>query len=160
MKYTLLLLAVFTLALASCEVGDMEVKKLNRGDGTWSIESIHYENYDSLGQHVVSDSTQSNVGEFVFFKTHTLDALFNYYLVVANMNHPDGSVIAHPGYIFYDGNRVSMKEDGDVNHNFPDQFEGVWTVTENKRRHQEWTIYSTNSSGNLVQKITLVLKRK
>ena len=160
MKYTLLLLAAFSFALVSCDKGDMEIKKLNRGDGTWTIASIHYENYDSLGQHVVSDSTQSDIGEFVIFKTPTLDALFDYYLIVANMNHPDGSITAHPGYIYYDGNRVHMQEDGDAHHNFPDQFEGVWTITKNKRREQEWTIYSSAPNGNLAQKITLVLKKK
>lgn len=152
--------ALFLFVFSSCEVGDMEIKKLNRGEGIWEITGMQYQNYDSLGQNVVTDSTISDIGELVFFKSQTIDALFNYYLVVANMKDANGNITGHPGYIFFDGNRVSMKEDGDPNHSFPDGLEGIWTVTDSGRKKQEWTMYLLAPNGNLAQKVTIKLKKK
>lgn len=160
-KTAYLLFAALLVAFVSCDKGDMEIKKLNRGEGIWEITSMRYETYDSLGQHVVSTNTVSAPGELVFFKTASLDALFDYYLVVANMKDPaTGNISAYPGQIYYDGNRVSMEEDSDPYHSFPNELEGVWTITDDGRKKQEWTSYALGTNGELTQKTTIYLKKK
>ncbi|HTL82798.1 MAG TPA: hypothetical protein VL651_13890 [Bacteroidia bacterium] len=148
------------LFFISCEKADQEIKKLNRHDGKWKIESIHYENYDSLGLRVVSDSTQHDIGEFVFFKSPTIDALWSGYLVTAMLPDGQGGTNAFPGLIYFDANRVYMQEDSDSNHSFPDQFEGLWTVTVDKRNKQEWTVFKMSANNYLAQKETLTITKE
>jgi hypothetical protein len=143
--FNYLIAALCFVSVVSCEKADQEIKRLNRKDGKWKIESIHYEYYDSTGTNVVSDSTQNDVGEFVFFKSPTLDALWSGYLVTVMLPDGLGGTSAFVGIIYFDGDRVYIQEDSDAGHSFPDQYEGLWNVTENKRNKQVWTVFGMNN---------------
>lgn len=151
--------AAFFAFCASCDVGDIEIKKLNRGKGTWQIAGLRYQHYDSTGANVVADSTRDNPGELVFFKTTTLNALYDYYLVVANMYQPSGDIISNPGEVFYDSNRASLAEGAGPAYDFPDELEGVWTVEDDGRKKQVWTIYQLRGNSTLQTKITMTLEK-
>lgn len=135
----------------------MKVKKLNHGDGTWTIESLHYEYYDAAGHSVVSDSTVSDLGELIFFKTTTLNALWDYHLVVANMKNASGDNSAYRGEVFFDTDRADFQQtvDGDA---FP--FLGLWSVNKSSRRIQEWSSFGLRADGTLGSKVTISLKKK
>ena len=150
----------FGMIISSCEPGDQEIKKLNRNDGIWTITDMHYEYFDSVGVNVASDSTVSDVGELVFFTSQSADALYSGYTVVANMNQSNGTVLAVPGYIFYDSKRVYM-QDSNASGTFPTEFQGVWTVDENKRNKQSWTQYYMDpNTGYLSARTTIHLTKK
>ncbi len=147
------------LLLASCDTGDIEIKKLNRGEGIWQIASIRYQHYDSAGANVVADSTRNAPGELVFFRTTTLNALYDYYLVVANMYQPNGDIISNPGEVFYDGNRANLAEGSGPAYDFPDELEGVWTVEDDGRKKQVWAIYQLRGNSSLQTKISMTLEK-
>jgi hypothetical protein len=151
----LVLLLIAAMLVTSCEKGDMKIKKLNHGDGRWTITSIRYQYYDSLGANVVFDSTASKPGEIVVFTTTTLNGLFNYRLCVANMNESTG-VSVYPCEIFFDESRVHFGStvDGDP----PGALAGLWTVDDSSRRKQEWSTYSLRADGTLALKRTANLK--
>ena len=151
----LLIAAAF---LAGCDKADMKIKKLNHGDGTWTIKSIHYEYYDTIGHAVVSDSTVTEPGEIVFFTTTTLDALFDYHLCVINMKEANGTTGVYPGGVYFDNVRVHFEHNA-TQPNLPAEFEGqLWSVDDSSRRHQVWTHYSLRADGSLVTKLTMTLK--
>ncbi len=149
-----LLLLLTAALIVSCEKPDMKIKKLNHGDGTWTINSIHYQYYDSLGATVVFDSTASNPGELVVFTTTTLNGLFDYRLCVANMNEA-GGVNVYNFEIFFDEARVHFGStvDGDP----PAELAGLWTVDKSNRRKQEWSTYELRNDGSLARKKTIEL---
>lgn len=148
-----ILTAIVTVTFAACDKGDIEIRKLNRGEGIWTIESVYYEEYDSAGANVIGSSTISNPGEFVFFRNTTLNGLFDEHFVVANMTDTSGIVTAYPGGVYYDDNRVKITCD----HSLVD---GVWTVEENGRRKQEWTLFSVRGDGSLETKATMNISKK
>lgn len=155
MRTLAILSAAFIVTLfASCDKGDMEVKKLNRGEGIWVIESVEKSYYDSTGAHVDSTRLYQDVGEFVFFQNTTLNALFDEHFVVVNLNDTSGNILAYPGGVYYDDNRVKIATDGGI------WLDGVWTVVDNGRRKQEWAIYGLQSNGNLGEKWTMKISKK
>jgi hypothetical protein len=159
-KLICILFVGLSVAFASCDKGDIEIKKLNRGSGTWAIESMRYETFDSAGVNVISTSTVENPGELIFFESATLNALFAHHMVVATMFDTSGAVIANPGRVFYDGDRVWFGEDPDASHNFPNELEGIWTVNDDGRKSQEWNMYYVNSTTGLLEtKISMFLKK-
>lgn len=152
-RITFILASFCVFLLVSCDKGDIEIRKLNRGEGIWAIESIRYEQYDSVGVNVVSTTNYSDVGEFVFFQNTTLNGLYDEHLVVVNINDTSGVIMGYPGGVYYDDNRVKIEADGSG-------LSGVWTVVENGRRKQEWALYSANMDGGLATKSTMNLKKK
>lgn len=157
---TLALAAISAITFAACDPGDLGIKRMYHGDGTWTIESLRWQTFDSTGTKTVIDTTQENLGELIFFRSKTTNALFDHYCVVAQMKQADGSFVDNPGEVFFDGVRANMQEDPDGNHNYPDDLEGLWTVTENHRKSQVWTIYANQPNGYLGMKKTLTLKKK
>ncbi|HTF05338.1 MAG TPA: hypothetical protein VK826_15015 [Bacteroidia bacterium] len=152
-KISFILVVISTFILVSCDKGDMEVKKLNRGEGIWSITSMRYETYDSLGVNVVSTTTREDIGEFVFFQNTTLSGLYDEHLVVVNINDTSGVIRAYSGGVYYDDSRVKIDADGSG-------VSGVWTIIDNGRRKQEWALHVTHPSGSLGSKTTLYMKKK
>lgn len=151
---------VAAMSLMSCDKGDVEIKRMTRGEGVWAIETMQYDTYDSAGVNVVSTSTLSDVGELIFFESPTLNALFDHHMVVADINDTSGTVYSSPGDVYYDGDRCYFGEDADPNHNFPDFLEGLWTIEENGRKTQVFTMFSVNTNGTLVGKCTMTLKKQ
>lgn len=155
MKKIVILTALLPLlALVSCDKGDMEIKKMNRGEGTWSIESLRYEYYNANGSDVDSTVTLDNPGELIFFREPTLNALFDEHLVVIDLFDTAGNVTAHPGGAYYDDVRCKISSDSGT------PIDGVWTVVDNGRKKQQWQIVSASSNGGLVERITMNLKKK
>lgn len=152
-RITFILASFFILLFVSCDKGDIEIRKLNRGEGIWAIESLRYEQFDSTGVSVVSTANYSDVGEFVFFQNTTLSGLYDEHLVVVNINDTSGVIMAYPGGVYYDDNRVKIDAGGSG-------LNGVWTVIENGRRKQEWALYTTNADGGLATKSTMHIKKK
>jgi hypothetical protein len=155
-----LLLPLFAILLSAalitgCDKADMKIKKLNHGDGTWSITSIHVEYYDSLGVSVVSDSTISDPGELVFFTTTTLNGLFDYHLCVANMNE-SGNIHTYNFEVYFDEARVHFQPT--VNGDVPNVLEALWTVNDSSRKKQEWSTFGLRNNGTLATKTTVTLK--
>ncbi len=156
-----ILIGILSIVFVSCDKGDVEIKKMTRGSGVWAIESMQYDTYDAAGASVISTTTVDNPGELLFFESPTLNALFSHHMVVATMFDTSGAVIANPGRVFYDGDRVYFGEDPDPGHNFPDILEGIWTIAEDGRKEQEWTMFWMNSSTGLLEtKVTMFMKKK
>jgi hypothetical protein len=145
--------------MTSCDKGDIEIRKMTRGDGIWSIESIKYDTFDVSGTNVVSTYTWSNVGELTFFSSPTTNALYDHHLVVAAIFDTSGAELNNPGDVYYDGDRMHFGEDPDANHNFPDFLEGTWTVLEDKRREKVLTFHEVTLAGVLSVKRTMTLKQ-
>jgi len=149
--FILLFSAVIATTFVSCDKGDLEIKKMNRGDGTWTIESVRTEQYDSVGQSVINSNTVDNAGEFIFFRTGTLNALFDEHLLVVSMVDTSGTAV-YTGGAYYDDNRVKVAATSPL--------DGVWTVDDNGRRKQQWSIYEVGTDGYLDRKMIMVLKKK
>jgi hypothetical protein len=159
--YIITLCAIVTVAFASCDKGDMEVRKLNRGEGIWAIESLTVEEYDSTGANRINSVTGTDLGEFVFFKEGTLNALFDEHFVVVDIFDTSGVVTGHPGGVYYDDNRVKIDADSDPRV-MNDQFSlnGVWTVEENGRKAQTWTMFLLDANATLKWKYILTIRKK
>lgn len=145
--------------LIGCDKADMKIKKLYHGDGIWTIESVHYENYDASGAHVISDSTATNLGELVFFRNTTLNALFDYHFVVANMLDAQGVVHVYTGEAYFDETRVHFGQDSRLSP-FPTLLMALWTINDSSRHKQEWSNYQLRGDGTLAVKTTISLKKK
>jgi hypothetical protein len=157
MKKLLSILFVFSFAafITSCDKADMKIKKLNHGEGTWDIVSIHYEYYDSLGVKVISDSTDTGPGEIVFFTSTTLNGLFDYHLATANMK--EGNYVhVYPCEVYFDEARIHFG--ATVNGAVPDALNALWTVNSSSRRKQEWSTFELRGDGTLAAKRTVTLK--
>lgn len=155
MRTLIILSATILVSLfASCDKGDLEVKKLNRGEGIWVIESVEKAYYDSTGINIDSTRLYENVGEFVFFQNTTLNALFDEHFVCVNLIDNLGNTQSYPGGVYYDDNRVKIATDAGI------WLDGVWTVLDNGRRRQEWAIYALQANGELWQKWTMKIRKK
>jgi hypothetical protein len=152
------LLFAFSL-LIGCDKADIKVKKLYHGDGTWTIESIHYEYYDSTGKNIIHDSTLTDVGEMIFFRTTTLNALWDYHFVVINLPDASGIIHAYTGEVFFDESRVHFGQDANLSP-FPGEFMALWSVNNSNRHKQEWSKYQLRGDGTLDVKTTIALKKK
>lgn len=144
---------VIASVFVSCDKGDMEVKKLSRGEGIWSIETLRTDYYDAAGASVDSTTTAVDLGEFVFFQNTTLNGLYDEHLVVVNIDDTSGVIYAYPGGVYYDDERVKIDAPGSG-------LSGVWTVADNGRNKQEWHLFSVNANGGLSTKYTLNIKKK
>ncbi len=159
-KFIFIFSAIVTTAFVSCDKGDMEIKKLNRGEGTWTIESIVVEEYDSTGINRTGSTTRTDLGEFVFFKETTLSALFDEHFVTILIPDTSGVISGYTGGVYYDDSRVKIDCDpapivgGIVSLN------GVWTVHDNGRRNQTWTMYILDNNATLATKYILEIKKK
>jgi hypothetical protein len=156
-KFAGLFLFVFVATFSSCDPGDMHIKRMYGGDGVWTIESLQWQYYDSLGENVVVDSTHDDYGEMVFYRTKGTNALFDHYCVVVQVKTTNGTFADYPGEVFFDGLRANMQED--PYHGFPDQLKGVWTVLEDHRKSQVWEQFTINSNGYMGSRKTLTLKK-
>ena len=149
--------SIFLFALTSCEKGDVEIKRLTKGDGIWTIESISYDTFDASGSAVVGNYNWNDVGEFVFFSSATANALYAHHLVVVTINDGSGGSSSYPGDVYYDGDRMFFQEDPDPNHSFPDYLEGTWTVTDDGRNKKVLTFYEMNGNALFVKR-TMTIK--
>ncbi len=152
-KLLILIPIVVAMIFFSCDKEDVKIKRLNRGKGIWQIETIEYFTYDSLGAHVVKDTTIAHAGELVVFTTKTLDGLYGYRLMVADMNDASGNFTAtFPGEIYDDGTRVDIR-------NSSPAVSFLWTIDKNENRKQVWSTYSLKPDGSVSEKITMTLKK-
>jgi hypothetical protein len=155
MRTTAILFAVLSaLFFASCEKGDIEVKRLYKGEGIWKIESLERSYYNAAGTGVDSSSTLSDVGEFVFFQNTTLNGLFEEHFMCLNLIDNLGNTQSYPGGVYFDANRVKISTDAGTS------LDGVWTVDDDGRRKQVWSIYGMRPDGTLSEKWTMTLKKK
>lgn len=153
--------AIVALVFVSCDKGDLEIRKLNKGEGIWAIESLTVEEYDSTGVNRINSVTGTDLGEFVFFKEGTLNALFDEHFLVLNRFDTSGVVIGHPGGAYYDDNRVKIDVDPEpyvMNGQY--NLNGVWTVEDNGRRKQTWTMFILDGNATLYRKYILGIKKK
>ncbi|CAN5138881.1 hypothetical protein BH09BAC5_BH09BAC5_08950 [soil metagenome] len=155
--FSILIIAVF---FAGCDKADMKIKKLYRGDGTWTIESFTTEYFNAAGNSVDSTVTDESYGEIAFFKSTTLDALWDYHFAVIYQQDAEGHYHEFPCGVYFDGERAHV-EDNVYPENCPYKFLGLWTVEVNGRRKQEWTQFSLRTSDNsLYAKTTIKMKFK
>lgn len=161
MKKLLLFAApLFLLFSSSCEEGKSAIKRLNRNDGTWTIETLRVDHYDAAGERIVSTDVSENAGELIFFRSATLNELFAHYMVTANLVDSIGTIRVYVGDVYFDHTRVAFAEDSSPNHSWPNELEGVWTVLEDKRNKQEWSLCAADLNGTLITKTTIFLKKK
>lgn len=159
--YIITFCAIIAVVFASCDKGDLEIKKLNRGEGIWSIESLTIEHYDSTGVNRTNSVTGTDLGEFVFFQQTTLNGLFDEHFVVLDLFDTSGVVIGHPGGVYYDDNRVKIDVDpAPFVMNGQASLNGVWTVEDNGRRNQTWTMFLLDGNATLEWKYILEIKKK
>ena len=163
MKKIFSLFSAFLFAamiLVSCDKGDMKIKKLYHGDGTWDVKSMHYEFYDAAGHAVDSEFTTTEPVEIVFFRTQTLDGLFDYHFASINITGSSGAKTQLSCGVFFDNVRANVETNSDVGpapSAFAD-FMGTWTVEESSRHKQTWTKYTLRADGSLFEKVTMEMK--
>jgi hypothetical protein len=159
-KYLHIVVAFFLLALLTgCDNGEIKIKKLNHGDGVWAWENTTYNYYDDVGAAVDCTLTTNDPGELIFFQDNTLNGLYDYYLVVANINDTSGVIEAYTGEVYYDDDRVHFGQDANLNA-FPTELMYSWTVDKGTRHKQEWSRYELRADGSLYSKISINLKKK
>ncbi len=157
MKRFLLPITILAIVLMSCNKEQFHSRRLYIGDGNWEISGIRYQTFNSSGT-VIKDSTVTGLGELVFYKSGSFNALYEYRLAV--WLHTD-SLGTH-GYPFeyvFDGERINIR-----GLNNPLVINGVYASEENKKRKQVWVITTTKSNGlsntTLGSKTTLTLNKK
>ena len=150
----LLLVAV---AFASCNKEDHNAKKLCNHDGVWTIDKVTIQNFDSTGTKTL-DSIITNVGEMVFMKSTSLQALYGYRQAVFLLTDTLGT----HGYFFeyvFDGNRINIQSC-----QAPFAINGTYTSVIDKKNEQQWEIYgagyANTGATSLSGKFILHLKRK
>jgi hypothetical protein len=155
------LCAIIVVAFSSCDKGDMEIKKLNKGEGIWAIESMVIETYDSTGVNRIASMEQTNIGEFVFFQNTTLNALYDEHFVTALIEDTTGVTTGYTGGVYYDDSRVKIDCDPQPPvFNGYTSLNGVWTVEDNGRKKQMWTMYILDNNATLHEKYILEISRK
>ncbi len=148
-----------SLVLVGCDKADVKIKRLYHGDGTWTIESLTTEYFNAAGITVDSTIVDDSYGEIAFFKSTTLDALWDYHFCVIYQKDVVGKYHEYPCGAYFDGVRANI-EDNVYPGNCPPKFLGLWTVTENNRRKQVWTLFSLRGDYTLYSKTTLKMKFK
>jgi hypothetical protein len=127
---------LFAGLFSACEKNDLLADKMSSGDGIWIVEKIQYTNYDTTGA-VISDSTQENVGEFIFFDSPTLNALYDYNACVyMHYGATEADITAYPCEFYTDKIRF------DILDGFP-LISHTYTVVDWGSQKQEW-VYTQN----------------
>ena len=153
---SLLFCAIF---IVGCDKADMKIKKLYHGDGTWTIESYTTEYFNAEGNSVDSSIVNESYGEIAFFKSTTLNALWDYHFAVIYQQDAQGHYHEFPCGVYFDGERANV-ENNVYPENCPAQFLGLWTVVETSRRKQVWTQFGLRADNTLATKNTLKMKFK
>jgi hypothetical protein len=158
--FPLLSALICVIFFTACDKADMKIKKLNHGDGTWTIESYTTEYFNAEGNSVDSTVTDESYGEIAFFKSTTLDALWDYHFSVIYQQDAQGHYHEFPCGVYFDGERAHI-ENNVYPENCPAQFLGLWTVEESSRRKQVWTMFTLRPADNsLAIKTTMRMKFK
>ncbi len=108
--YILILFGASAL-YTSCSKADMKENHLCRGNGKWNITQWQKIQYDSLGK-VIWDSTYTDLGELNFFKTGSLNALYDYRVGVMYLKQMPELERLYRFEYFSDGNRFNIMLDG------------------------------------------------
>lgn len=103
MKYTWIGILAFAALLSSCDKGDQRARDLYRGDGRWSIDRFEVQTFDEFG-NMTGDYLTTDLGEIIFYRTGSIDALYDYYPAMINLTKND------PGYRVW---RIEYYNDGD-----------------------------------------------
>lgn len=157
MKRYFLFIAALTSILIACNKEQFNSRRLYIGEGTWEISGIQYQTFNSSGA-IVHDSTVTGLGELVFMKSGSFNALYDYRLAV--WLHTD--TLGTHGYQFeyvFDGERINIRG---LNNSL--LIDGVYSSEVNKKQKQVWVITTTKSNGvnntSLGSKTTLTLNKK
>jgi hypothetical protein len=153
-------LFLLTLTFTSCDKGDMKIKKLNHGDGTWDVTKFRKEFYNADGSRVDSVYDETAPAEFVFFRTQTLDGLFDYHFLSINVTGSSGAKTQLSCGVFFDNVRANIETNSNIGA-APNEFVifmGTWTVEESSRHKQTWTQYILRPDGSLFEKLTMEMK--
>lgn len=154
--YALLVIAV-VIAFTACERADSLANVMSSGKGIWQIEKIQYTYYDTSGA-VTLDSVSENVGEFVFFDSETLSALFDYNACVYGEYDSTGAVAAsYPCEYFTDKFRFDIRD-------APQYISKTYTVEDWGTNKQTW-VHTTNhpasnTVSDLASEMRVFIKRK
>lgn len=137
---SLLAALILIAAFSACERNDILANKMSSGSGIWVIEKIQYTNYDTSGA-VISDSVSENVGEFVFFDSETLSALYDYNACVFAEYDSTGDVInSYPCEFYTDKFRFDIRD-------APAYISHTYTVEDWGSNKQTW-VYTTNAQND------------
>lgn len=157
MKRYFILITVLASVLIACNKEQFNSRRLYIGEGTWEISGIQYQTFDSTGA-VVQDKTVTEMGELVFMKSGSFNALYDYRLGV--WLHTD-SLGTH-GYPFeyvFDGERINIRG---IYSSLT--IDGVYASEVNKKQKQVWIITTTKANGlkntTLGSKTILTLNKK
>ena len=157
-KLILYNLAIVALLL-SCNKEKMGSRHLNRGDGTWLIETIELTYFDSVG-NVVKDSVITEPGEIVFLSTDwgTAPEFLGMYL---HFDATNGLDSAYNFNYYCDGKRLTIDASTAT---FPIILDGQYTMDKNNRRKQIWSALLYFNDPNFTNRIsvqeTITLKKK
>jgi len=152
-----LLAIAIAIAFTACERADRLANVMSSGKGIWQIEKIQYTYYDTSGA-VTLDSIDENVGEFVFFDSETLSALFDYNACVYGEYDSTGAVAtSYPCEYFTDKFRFDVRD-------APDYISKTYTVEDWGSNKQTW-VYNTNAANDttvsdLASEMRVFIKRK
>lgn len=141
---------------SACQKNDLVADKMSSGKGIWVIEKIQYTAYDSTGA-VDSDSVAENVGEFIFFDSPTLNALYDYNACVyLEYGATEDDVTAYPCEYFTDKKRFDISGDlFSICH--------TYSVVKWGSQKQEWVYTENNNQGQgtaLSLEMRVFIKRK
>lgn len=159
----ILLILFLSAVLLSCNKEQFHARNLYIGEGTWRIESIQYQKFDSTGR-VTLDSAVTNMGELIFFKSESLSALYDYRMGVWLVTDTSGTHGNSFQYTF-DGKRIHLDESGGSGFaGSIKPIQGLYTAEINKKGKQVWSYTSTAARSNaftsLKTKVTMTLKKE
>ncbi len=163
MKNRLLLTIFITVTLLACNKEKFHSHRLYAGEGRWKIESLEIQVFDSTGT-LVKDSSVNDLGEIVFFKGESLDALFEYRLATWLYKDTAGTHTNTFQYLF-DGERIHLDQPsnsgykGDIS-----PIAGLYTSEVDKKRKQVWVQTSIgnfpDTKTSLGSKTIMTLKKE
>ena len=136
MKKRILYIIAVVAMLISCNKEKMGARHLNRGNGTWQIETIELTYFDSVG-NILKDSIINEPGEIVFLSTSwgVAPEYLGMYLHFDSNKELDSTY----NFDYYsDGKRLTISASGVT---LPILLVGQFTMEKNNRRKQIWNAY-------------------
>ncbi len=154
MALTGLCMVMLTLG---CSKRDQHSQDMSKGSGTYNIDEYTVITYDSTGAETSKDM-RTDMGELLFFRQGSYDALFDYRTMVYLKNMGKDSVVAYPGQFVRDYDQLTME-------NLPEEIVGIWYIEKEAFGKMTLTIAlagagRSNNAKSLGQKRTMILNKK
>ena len=128
-----------------CDKADIKANTLHRGNGRWTIEKVEQQTFDENGT-VTGDTSVEDIGEIIFFRDGSINALYDYYPAIISLTKNDSADRVFRIEYYTDGKRFDLSNDNGLNHGWLDVLSRVYTVE--KAGRNKYVLISTTSDGS------------